>query len=178
MGYGFKILVEGEYALFTRPEFKVERVSYDVPPVSAMEGLIKSIYWKPAIRIVKKVDKVHCQHINPQGQNPGQKHGGAVVILGHDILHIAVLFIRIVEYGSKDAEDHHGKAVLHHTHIFVQDTGFCLRLLFLHNHRGVTVHCHRIRHFVDHIVDGKGEGCQPHQDNHADPRHLGAEHSI
>ena len=46
MGYGFKILVEGEYALFTRPEFKVERVSYDVPTVSAMEGLIKSIYWK------------------------------------------------------------------------------------------------------------------------------------
>lgn len=52
MSYGFKILVEGEYALFTRPEMKVERVSYDVPTVSAMEGLIKSIYWKPAIRIV------------------------------------------------------------------------------------------------------------------------------
>lgn len=56
MGYGFKILVEGDYALFTRPELKVERVSYDVPTVSAIEGLIKSIYWKPAIRIV--VDKI------------------------------------------------------------------------------------------------------------------------
>lgn len=56
MSYGFKILVEGDYALFTRPEMKVERVSYDVPTVSAMEGLIKSIYWKPAIRIV--VDKI------------------------------------------------------------------------------------------------------------------------
>lgn len=60
MGYGFKILVEGEYALFTRPEFKVERVSYDVPTVSAMEGLIKSIYWKPAIRIV--IDKIVVFH--------------------------------------------------------------------------------------------------------------------
>ena len=62
MGYGFKILVEGEYALFTRPEFKVERVSYDVPTVSAMEGLIKSIYWKPAIRIVIEADEWerHC----------------------------------------------------------------------------------------------------------------------
>ena len=56
MGYGFKIIVEGDYALFTRPEFKVERVSYDVPTISAIEGLIKSVYWKPAIRIV--VDKI------------------------------------------------------------------------------------------------------------------------
>lgn len=56
MSYGFKIIVEGDYALFTRPEMKVERVSYDVPTVSAMEGLIKSVYWKPAVRIV--VDKI------------------------------------------------------------------------------------------------------------------------
>ena len=49
-------MVEGDYALFTRPEMKVERVSYDVPTISAVEGLIKSVYWKPAIRIV--VDKI------------------------------------------------------------------------------------------------------------------------
>ena len=48
--YGFKIMVEGDYACFTRPELKVERVSYDVPTPGALEGLIKSIYWKPAIR--------------------------------------------------------------------------------------------------------------------------------
>lgn len=56
MSYEFKILVEGDYALFTRPEMKVERVSYDVPTVSAMEGLVKCIYWKPAIRII--IDKI------------------------------------------------------------------------------------------------------------------------
>ena len=56
MGYGFKIMIEGDYALFTRPELKVERVSYDVPTVSAMEGLIKSVYWKPAFRIV--IDRI------------------------------------------------------------------------------------------------------------------------
>ena len=56
MSYGFKIMVEGDYALYTRPEMKVERVSYDVPTVSAMEGMIKCIYWKPAIRII--VDKI------------------------------------------------------------------------------------------------------------------------
>lgn len=49
-------MVEGDYALFTRPEMKVERVSYDVPTVSAMEGLVKCIYWKPAIRIA--IDKI------------------------------------------------------------------------------------------------------------------------
>lgn len=56
MSYGFKIIVEGDYALFVRPEMKVERVSYDVPTVSALEGLIKCVYWKPAIRIV--IDKI------------------------------------------------------------------------------------------------------------------------
>ena len=56
MGYGFKIMVSGAYACFTRPEMKTERVSYDVPTPGAMEGLIKSVYWKPALRIV--VDKI------------------------------------------------------------------------------------------------------------------------
>lgn len=44
MAYGFQIMVEGDYACFSRPEMKVERVSYDVPTPSALEGLIKSIY--------------------------------------------------------------------------------------------------------------------------------------
>lgn len=56
MSYGFRIVLEGDYACFTRPEFKVERVSYDVPTPGALEGLLKSIYWKPAIRYV--IDKI------------------------------------------------------------------------------------------------------------------------
>lgn len=48
--YGFKIMVTGDYACFTRPELKVERISYDVPTPGALEGMLKSIYWKPAIR--------------------------------------------------------------------------------------------------------------------------------
>ena len=56
MGYGFKIIVEGDYACFTRPELKVERVSYDVPTPGALEGMLKSVYWKPAIRYV--IDKI------------------------------------------------------------------------------------------------------------------------
>ncbi len=56
MSYGFKIMIEGDYACFTRPEMKVERVSYDVPTPGALEGILKSIYWKPAIRYV--IDKI------------------------------------------------------------------------------------------------------------------------
>lgn len=56
MSYGFKIMVTGDYASFNRPEFKVERVSYDVPTPGALEGMLKSVYWKPPIRYV--IDKI------------------------------------------------------------------------------------------------------------------------
>ena len=52
MGYGIQIRVRGDYALFTRPEMKVERVSYDVMTPSAARGIIEAVYWKPAIRWV------------------------------------------------------------------------------------------------------------------------------
>jgi CRISPR-associated protein Cas5d len=57
MGYGITIRVRGEYALFTRPEMKVERVSYDVITPSAARGIIEAVYWKPAIRWV--IDRIH-----------------------------------------------------------------------------------------------------------------------
>lgn len=57
MGYGITIRVQGRYALFTRPEMKVERVSYDVITPSAARGIIEAIYWKPAIRWV--IDRIH-----------------------------------------------------------------------------------------------------------------------
>lgn len=52
MGYGFKIIAEGPIACFTRPDMKADRISYDVPTPGALEGMLKSIYWKPAIRYV------------------------------------------------------------------------------------------------------------------------------
>lgn len=57
MGYGIKLEVWGDYALFTRPEMKVERVSYDVITPSSARGLIEAIYWKPAIKWV--IDKIY-----------------------------------------------------------------------------------------------------------------------
>ena len=52
MSYGIKIIVEGYYACFTDPASKVERVSYKVPTPGAVEGILKCVYWKPAIRYV------------------------------------------------------------------------------------------------------------------------------
>ena len=46
---GFCLEVSGDYACFTRPEMKVERVSYDVITPSAARGIFEAILWKPAI---------------------------------------------------------------------------------------------------------------------------------
>ncbi|MDR2212576.1 MAG: type I-C CRISPR-associated protein Cas5c [Pseudomonadales bacterium] len=50
MTYGIRLMVWGERACFTRPEMKVERVSYDAPTPSAVRGVLEAIHWKPAIR--------------------------------------------------------------------------------------------------------------------------------
>ena len=42
--------ITGDYACFTRPEMKVERVSYDVITPSAARAVFEAIFWKPAIR--------------------------------------------------------------------------------------------------------------------------------
>ncbi len=48
--------VWGDYACFSRPEMKVERVSYDVITPSAARGLIEAIYWHPGMRWV--IDRI------------------------------------------------------------------------------------------------------------------------
>jgi CRISPR-associated protein Cas5d len=55
--YGIRLKISGDYACFTRPEMKVERVSYDVPTPSAARGILEAIHWKPAIRWI--VDAIH-----------------------------------------------------------------------------------------------------------------------
>src|SRR5882672_469291 len=49
--------VTGDFACFTRPEMKVERVSYDVITPSAARAIFEAIFWKPAIRWqIKKIE--------------------------------------------------------------------------------------------------------------------------
>lgn len=52
MAKGVKVRVWGDYALFTRPEMKVERCSYDVMTPSAARGILEAIYWHPGMRWV------------------------------------------------------------------------------------------------------------------------------
>lgn len=57
-----KMEVWGEYACFTRPEMKVERVSYDVPTPSAARGMVESVYYHPGLKW--HVDKIYvCKPI-------------------------------------------------------------------------------------------------------------------
>jgi CRISPR-associated protein Cas5d len=57
MSYGIRLHIWGDYACFTRPEMKVERVSYDVITPSAARGILEAIHWKPAIRW--HIDRIH-----------------------------------------------------------------------------------------------------------------------
>lgn len=52
-----RLHVWGERACFTRPELKVERVSYDVITPSAARGILEAIHWKPAI--AWHIDRIH-----------------------------------------------------------------------------------------------------------------------
>ena len=56
-----RVEVWGDYALFTRPEMKVERVSYDVMTPSAARGLLEAIYWHPGMRWI--IDRIYV--LNP-----------------------------------------------------------------------------------------------------------------
>lgn len=60
MGIGVKVRVWGDYALFTRPEMKVERCSYDVITPSAARGILEAIYWHPGMRWI--VDKIYVKN--------------------------------------------------------------------------------------------------------------------
>lgn len=52
-----QVEVWGDYACFSRPEMKVERVSYDVVTPSAARGLIEAIYWHPGLRW--RIERIH-----------------------------------------------------------------------------------------------------------------------
>lgn len=60
MGKGVKVKVWGDYALFSRPEMKVERCSYDVITPSAARGILEAIYWHPGMKWV--IDKIYVKN--------------------------------------------------------------------------------------------------------------------
>jgi len=59
MTYGVRLRVRGDFACFTRPEMKAERVSYDAMTPSAARGILEAVYWKPQIRWIVDRIRIH-----------------------------------------------------------------------------------------------------------------------
>lgn len=79
MSYGIRLKVWGNHACFTRPEMKVERVSYDVMTPSAARGILEAIHWKPAIRWI--IDAIHVLEV-PRFQSIRRNEVGGKVPAG------------------------------------------------------------------------------------------------
>lgn len=126
MAFGIKLKVWGEYACFTRPEMKAERVSYDVITPSAARGILEAIYWKPEMRWVvdrlRVLNPIRWTHIRrneinskiPVG-NVKKAMAGKEIVLGiaveEDRAQRAAMILRDVCYGIEahiEVLEHHG----------------------------------------------------------------------
>ena len=73
--------VWGGRALFTRPEMKVERVSYDVPTPSAARGMLEAVYFHPGL--VWRIDKIYI--MNPIQFTNIRRNEVSVKVLASDL---------------------------------------------------------------------------------------------
>lgn len=102
MRTGYCLEVRGDFACFTRPEMKVERVSYDVITPSAARAVFEAILWKPAV--TWKIAKIEV--LNPiRWINLRRNEVGAIASPGKDSILIederqqrAGLLLRDVAY--------------------------------------------------------------------------------
>jgi CRISPR-associated protein Cas5d len=98
----FCIEVWGDYACFTRPEMKVERVSYDVITPSAARAVFEAIFWKPAIQWrIKKIEVLRpVRWISVRRNEVGKLMSPRVtgILIEEDRQQRAGLFLRDVSY--------------------------------------------------------------------------------
>ncbi|MBN2301455.1 MAG: type I-C CRISPR-associated protein Cas5 [Lentisphaerae bacterium] len=99
---GFCLEVSGPYACFTRPEMKVERVSYDVITPSAARAIFDAILWKPAIiwriKRIEVLEPIRWISIrrNEVGKMASPRSSG--IFIENDRQQRAGLFLRDVKY--------------------------------------------------------------------------------
>ncbi len=94
--------VRGDFACFTRPEMKVERVSYDVITPSAARAVFEAILWKPAIawRVTKIEVLKPIRWINLRRNEVGKiaSPGSEGIFIEDERQQRAGLFLRDVAY--------------------------------------------------------------------------------
>jgi CRISPR-associated protein Cas5d len=97
-----KLEVWGEYACFTRPETKAERMSYEAMTPSAARGILEAIHWKPEIRWV--VDEIHV--LNPikwmsirRNEVAGKASANSAIYIEDQRQQRSTLLLRDVRYG-------------------------------------------------------------------------------
>ena len=127
------IRVWGDFACFTRPEMKVERVSYPVMTPSAARGIIEAIFWEPqiyylidAIHVIKRgrwcsfrrnevisvisIDSTKTWMKSPEKVSPIQAGGGAPdgtqrnMLALQDVEYLVTAEVRLTEIGRKSGE--------------------------------------------------------------------------
>ncbi len=109
----FVLDLRGDWACFTRPEMKVERVSYDLITPSAARAVFDAIYWKPAVRwVVRRIELLHpirwtnlrrnevASVISTRNVQQVMKagHGGLALYVDEDRQQRAALLLRDVAY--------------------------------------------------------------------------------
>lgn len=112
MAYGVRLRAKGDFACFSRPEMKVERVSYDAITPTAARGLLSAVYWKPAIRWI--VTRIHvlseiksfsirrnevASTISPRTVQQAIQNGNVLqLVCDTDRMQRAALLLRDVDY--------------------------------------------------------------------------------
>jgi CRISPR-associated protein Cas5d len=101
----FCLEVCGDFACFTRPEMKVERVSYDVPTPSSVRSIFETIIWKPAIKwqvtkieVLKPIRWVNLRRNEIGSKTPKNMNSLSNFFIEEDRQQRAGLFLRDVAY--------------------------------------------------------------------------------
>lgn len=97
-----KIEIWGGYACFSRPELKVERVSYDVITPSAARGIMDAVCWKPAIRwIIDEIrvcNPIKFENIRRNEVNSKASAGRSYIASNDDRAQRASMVLKDVRY--------------------------------------------------------------------------------
>ena len=101
----FRAYVSGPLACFTRPEMKVERMSYDMMTQSAARGVLESILWKPAMRwcihriaVLSPINWISFRRNEVKKRAPKNPKPGSVLVVENERTQRNTVALRDVEY--------------------------------------------------------------------------------